>query len=188
MKRSKQQEFEELVRKHIHREGIEDLLSAIAKTDFYTAPASTRYHHSFEGGLAEHSIDVFYFLCDEMGITVHDYSMESIAIVALLHDVCKIGFYKVSTRNVKDEVTGKWTQQPYYTVDDLFPMGHGEKSLYMVNSHMRLTDEEALAIRWHMGGYEPKENYNYVSGAYNQSKLALLLHLADMRSTYIKGE
>ena len=115
-----------------------------------------------------------------------EFSKESIAIVALFHDLCKIGYYEVSSRNTKDE-KGKWIQVPYYTVEDKFPYGHGEKSVYMINSIMKLTDEEAMAIRWHMGLSE-KDSYNYVSKAFEMFPLALHLHLADMKSAHLMGK
>jgi hypothetical protein len=111
--------------------------------------------------------------------------MESMILVALLHDVCKIGFYKVSSRNVKNE-KGLWESVPYYSIDDSLPLGHGEKSVIMLLQDIKLTVEEMMAIRWHMAGYEPKENYNALSKAFSEFPLALELHIADMRATYLK--
>lgn len=182
--------FEAIARKYIKRDGLEKLLSSLSISDFYTAPASTKFHDAHEGGLVKHSIRVWEELENERYLYQYDLqlSLESIAIVALFHDLCKIGYYTVSMRNVKNEETGKWEQVPYYSVDDKFPMGHGEKSVYMIRQFMELTDEEALAIRWHMGGFEPKENYQYLGKAYSETPLALLLHLADMKATYLKQQ
>lgn len=178
--------FEKIAREFIKRDGIEALLGNLANSDFYTAPASTRYHHSIEGGLAQHTLEVFDHLITDLKWETK-FDKESIAIVALFHDLCKIGFYKVEMRNTKDE-NGKWVQVPYYTVEDNFPYGHGEKSVLMVSEIMKLTTEEMMAIRWHMGLGEPKENYNYVSRAFAQYPLALHLHIADMKSSYIDWE
>lgn len=180
--------FETLVRENIKRDGIEDLLTAIAKTDFYTAPASTRFHDAEEGGLVRHSIRVYEVLLKEnvppnLNLLPHE-NTERLAVTALFHDFCKIGFYKVEMRNVKNE-TGKWVQVPYYTIDDLFPYGHGEKSVYMVQQFIKLTDEEAMAIRWHMNGFEAKENHIYIGKAYNMFPLALYLGVADMKASYL---
>ena len=183
-----QKEFEDIARMYIKRDGLEELLTMLAKSDFYTAPASTRFHDSEKGGLVKHSIKVYLWLDSEFpnGYT-HGITEESAAIVALFHDLCKVGYYTIGSKNVKNE-QGKWESVPYYTVDDKFPMGHGEKSVYMVNSCMTLTTEEALAIRWHMGGFEATENYAYISKTYGENPLALLLHLADMKATYLPEE
>lgn len=160
------------------------------KTDFYTAPASTKYHESYDGGLVEHSYKVF----KQLQAEVHSYQLnydgvinpESVAIVGLFHDLCKMGFYKKEMRNTKDE-SGKWIQVPYYTVDDQFPFGHGDKSVILLREFIDLTIDEMLAIRWHMGGFEPKENHSSIGKAYEMCPLAVLLQVADMKATYLKG-
>ena len=81
-------------------------------------------------------------------------SEESFAICALLHDLCKANYYKRGTRNVKNDVTGQWEKVPSYSVEDLFPYGHGEKSVFLIERFMKLKVEEAVAIRWHMGGFD----------------------------------
>ena len=182
--------FETLVRENIKREGIENLLSAIAKTDFYTAPASTRFHDAEEGGLVRHSISVFEWLLKEnvppnLDLLPHE-NVERLAITSLFHDFCKIGYYTVEMRNKKDE-TGKWVQVPFYAVDDLFPYGHGEKSVYMVQQFIKLTDEEAMAIKWHMGAYSGQQDWNTLSKAYEMFPLALYVHVADMKASYLSG-
>lgn len=176
-----QERFEQWARTYITRDGIEGLLQVLAKSDFYTAPASTRHHNSFDGGLAEHSISVCRILMQDVG---KDFNLESLAIVSLFHDICKIGYYKVDYRNNKNE-KGQWEKVPYYTVDDIFPYGHGEKSVLLVQEHMKLTDEELMAIRWHMGAYEGQQAWNTVSTAFEKFPLALHLHIADMKSTYL---
>lgn len=179
-----QSKFEAVARQFIKREGIESLLSALARSDFYTAPASTRFHDSVKGGLVFHSMKVFNTLESDLDNNTEGITPESVAIVSLFHDLCKLGFYTEEMRNTK--VDGKWVQVPYYTVDDKLPLGHGEKSVMMVLQHMKLTTQEMMAIRWHMGGYEPKENYNALGKAYEEFPLAVYLHLADMKATYLK--
>ena len=106
--------------------------------------------------------------------------------LALLHDVCKIGCYKPSTRNVKGE-DGKWTQVPTFTYEDPLPYGHGEKSVYVVNGFVRLTREEAMAIRWHMGGFDEsvKGGSFALAHAFEKYPLAVKLHLSDLEATYL---
>lgn len=179
------EEFIKIVRENIKRDGIEDLLDYLETTDFYKAPASTMYHGNYEGGLIEHSLNVFKMLSGSYSSVISEYDMESIAIVSLFHDLCKANLYKVEMRNVKQN--GQWIQVPYYKTDEEFPFGHGEKSVYLLMKFIKLTDEEALAIRWHMGGFDQaiKGGSYALSGAYSKSLLALELHIADMRATYI---
>ena len=168
-----------------NREGMEDVISFLEKSDFFIAPASTRFHGNYEGGLAEHSLKVYEILKSkldkkEIDINVND---DTIIIVALLHDICKCNFYKVEYRNAKNE-RGDWEKVPYYTVDDTIPYGHGEKSVMMLTEYMKLTNEEKYAIRWHMGFSEPKEQYQTLGIAFKKYPLALLLFEADLESTY----
>ena len=183
------EEFIEIFKRHITREGADKLLDYLTnKSDFFTAPASARYHGSYEGGLCEHSLNVYHCLVDYLGrervqeLYGLEYSDESIAIVALLHDLCKIGCSKPGTRNVKDE-NGKWQTVPTYTFDDPLPYGHGEKSVYIVNGFIRLTREEAMAIRWHMG-FSGNEDPRTVGQALSQYPLAFALATADMEASY----
>ena len=176
--------FLELLRS-TKRDGIENLISFIEKTDFYTAPASTRFHGSFEGGLLEHSLKVYDILADKVKnypISL-EISEDTIIISALLHDICKVNFYKVDYRNAKNS-KGEWEKVPYYTIDDTIPYGHGEKSVMMISEYMKLTSEEKYAIRWHMGFTEPKELYNTIGAAFKKYPLALLMHEADLEATY----
>lgn len=131
--------FKEIFISQVTRPGAADLLAWLGTTDFFEAPASTRFHGAYPGGLVEHSLNVYYALLGQF--TIREYGGESVAVVALLHDVCKTGYYR-------RERDGK------YSVKDQLPMGHGEKSVYLVMKFMDLTDEEALAIRWHMGAYD----------------------------------
>ena len=180
-----EEKFIELL-KSTKREGIQELIKFLKeKTDFFTAPASTRFHGSYEGGLLEHSMKVYEILNFKVKNNVMDVYVpeDTIIISALLHDICKVNFYKVDYRNAKN-ARGEWEKVPYYTVDDTIPYGHGEKSVMMITEYMKLTPEEKYAIRWHMGFTEPKENYNTIGSCFKKYPFALLLHEADLEATY----
>lgn len=179
------EEFVEIYTRDIHRAGSEKLLEWLKTTDFFRAPASTRFHGACEQGLVMHSLNVHramtrYFL--EEGD-----NPESFAICALLHDLCKANFYKPGTRNVKNEATGQWEKVPTFTVEDAFPYGHGEKSVFLIERFMKLKTSEAVAIRWHMGGFDDAARGGSfaVSQAYDQYPLAVKLHMADLAATYL---
>ena len=183
------EEFFQIFQQYVTRPGSEKLLDWMdKKTDFFTAPASTRFHGACEGGLCMHSLNVYHCLNDYLArervtdLYGLEYSPESIALVSLLHDVCKIGCYKPSTRNVKGE-DGRWTQVPTFNFEDPLPYGHGEKSVYVVNGFVRLTREEAMAIRWHMG-FSGTEDNRLVGRAFVKYPLAFALSVADMEATY----
>ena len=185
--------FIEIFKSKIKREGADKLLEFICSpsSDFFTAPASARYHSSYAGGLCDHSINVYECLASYLDRPVAkekyglNYSDESIAIVSLLHDLCKMNVYKPGFRNVKNE-QGKWEQVPTFEFDDKLPYGHGEKSVYMITPFMKLTREEAFAIRYHMGfsGAGNQQEINNVSKAYEMFPLAFALSTADMEATY----
>ena len=184
------EEFLEIFQTHIHREGSAELLDYLLnKSDFFTAPASARFHGSYVGGLCEHSVNVFRCLKDYLArprtreVYGLDYPMESVAIVALLHDLCKIGCYKAGTRNVKNDTTGQWEKVPTFFFEDKLPYGHGEKSVYIISGFMRLSREEAMAIRWHMG-FSGTEDNRLVGQAFQQFPLAFALATADMEASY----
>ena len=181
------EEFIKIFNDNITREGSKNLLEWIQKTDFFTAPASTKFHGACESGLVMHSISVYKTMMEKHYDPNTD-SSESFAICALLHDLCKAQFYKQSTRNVKNEQTGQWEKKPYYTVEDAFPYGHGEKSVFLIERFMRLKPAEAVAIRWHMGGFDEaaKGGSFAISVAYEKYPLAVKLHLADLESTYLR--
>lgn len=195
---------------NILRPGVRQLVDHLANdTSFFTDPASTRFHMSCEGGLVAHSLHVYDRLKVLSVAYCMEYSYETIAVVSLFHDICKTGCYVPFTRNVKTYDTEKveaapsymrksdnqgtfiWEPVQGYQFNDPFPYGHGEKSVYMIQKYMYLTDEEAMAIRWHMGfgdlnfkagGYD-------VGNAFNKFPLAVLLHMADMSATYFdEGE
>lgn len=180
------QEFKRIFQEYVGRPGADKLLQWIESTDFFTAPASTRFHCACEGGLVMHSVSVYQVLRSKYFDEGID-SEESFAICALLHDLCKAQYYKISTRNVKNEETGAWEKKPFFQVDDAFPYGHGEKSVFLIERRMRLKIDEAMAIRWHMGGFDESVRAGgfALSQAYDKYPLAVKLHLADLESTYL---
>lgn len=183
------EQFIDIYTNKIKREGANQFLEFLLsdKSDFFTAPASTRFHGNYAGGLVDHSLHVYECLCDylqrERTKTYYhmNYSEDTIATVALLHDVCKINVYKTSFRNKK--IDGQWQQVPYYEFEDKIPFGHGEKSVYMLTPYMRLTREEAFAIRYHMG-FSGNDLPNSVGYSFEHFPLAFALSTADMEATY----
>ena len=181
------QKFIEYYQSNIRREGADRLLEWLQTTDFFTAPAGTRYHCACAGGLVQHSVNVYEVMMEKHFDPACD-NAESFALCTLLHDVCKAQFYKVSTRNVKNEQTGQWEKVPYYTIEDAFPYGHGEKSVFLIERFVRLKPAEATAIRWHMGGFDDAArggNFS-ISVAYDKYPIAVKLHLADLEATYLR--
>ena len=181
------EKFIQIYKEKITREGADKLLDYLTsdKCDFFTAPASTRYHGAYEGGLLEHSLNVYECLC-QIVPRLHEkygfeFSEESLAVAALLHDLCKVNFYKTEMRNVKKN--GIWESVPYFTIEDNLPYGHGEKSVYIISGYMRLSRDEAFAIRYHMGFSGPEDPGN-VGKAFELFPLALALSWADMEASY----
>ena len=168
----------------ISRQGSKELLDWMLKTDFFTAPASSKFHSAYEGGLCDHSLNVYNVMIDRYNDGKPD---ESFAIVALLHDLCKAQFYKLGSRNVKNETTGAWEKVPFYTINDKFPFGHGEKSVFLIERFIRLKVEEAIAIRWHMGGFDDAARGGSfaINGAFERYPLAVKLHISDIEATYL---
>ena len=180
--------FIDVYKKNIKREGAEKLLEYLLSSDFFVAPASARFHSSYEGGLVEHSLNVYDCLVSYLNTNRaketfgFSYSDESVAIVSLLHDLCKIDVYKKGFRNVKDE-KGVWQRVDTFDYDDKLPYGHGEKSVYIISGYMKLTREEAFAIRYHMG-YSSTEDARNVASAFEMFPLAFALSTADSEATY----
>lgn len=168
-----------------NREGVENLIGFLQKSDFFKAPASTRFHGCYEGGLAEHSMKVYEILKQKVKTSVLPIEVkdESLIIIGILHDICKVNFYKVDYRNAKNAL-GVWEKVPYYAVEDTIPYGHGEKSVMMISEYIKMTNEEKYSIRWHMGYTEPKELYTTIGEAYKKYPLALLMHESDLEATY----
>lgn len=187
---TKKEEFLNIYKSNILREGNDNLLEYLdsPQSDFFTAPASVRFHGSYEGGLLEHSINVYYCLKDylERERVKNTYNMsytdETIVICSLLHDICKVNCYVKGTRNKKDK-NGVWQTVPVYEYSDDMPYGHGEKSVYIISGFMRLTREEAFAIRYHMG-FSSTEPQNNVGAVFEKYPLAFALSTADMEATY----
>ena len=181
------EKFIEIYKDKIKREGSQNLLEWLEKTDFFIAPSSTKFHGNYEGGLVEHSVNVYNclkMLVNEYKKQFPDYEIsdETIAISALLHDLCKTNFYVKGFRNVKNEETGQWEKKEIYTINDKLCMGHGEGSVYMIQAFMKLNRDEALAIRWHMNGFDNAVRGGDFSmnGAKEQTPLVTLLQIADL--------
>lgn len=177
--------FIEICTTQIHRDGMNRLLDWLEKSDFYSAPASSRFHLSEEGGLCQHSLNVYDQLLSLCRGQYAEYCTaitdESIAIAALFHDLCKVHFYKTEMRNVKKD--GVWTSVPYYTIDERFAFGgHGSKSVFLAERFIRLTTEEAVAINCHMGLNEHERS---IGTAYERNPLAWLTHVADEAATFL---
>ena len=187
------EKFIEIYDKYIHRDGADKLLEWLDDTDFFEAPASTRFHGAHEGGLCEHSIHVF----EELVRLLRAYpeikvSGETAAIVSLLHDLCKIDCYKPELRSRKTgrlQRNGKpeWENYMGYSFEEQFNFGgHGSKSVFLTQRFLVLTDEEAVAINCHMGPWDrPSGDYS-IGNAFEQWPLAWLLHVADESATYIR--
>lgn len=183
-------DFIAIYEQNIRREGSAALLDYLKKSDFFTAPASSRFHLAEESGLVRHSLNVYFRLKElvenEAKPWAEKIGDESVAICGLLHDVCKISTYKIDYRNQK-QADGSWAQVPYYTIDEALPYGHGEKSVYIINGFMRLTREEAIAINWHMGSFDERNSHGgkVMAAAYEKYPLAVLTHAADLMASYL---
>lgn len=198
----KKQEFLEIVKNNIKREGVDKLIDWLVTTDFFTAPASTKFHSNYEGGLCDHSLNVYKrflrLLKDEYGDSLDEHcSAESIALMALFHDICKVDTFEKETKNVKEYYDGgsrkdskgyfDWVEKDVFVTNDQLPYGHGEKSVYILSGFLRLTRLEAMSINWHMGGfdYRVKGGSYALSDVFYSYPIALLLHIADMQATYL---
>lgn len=186
--------FQSLCRKYITREGLDSLLEYLDTTDFYTAPCSTNFHLNEEGGLCLHSMNVFhtaiaisqdiYKPAVESGTSPFqkDLSEESIAIATLFHDLCKCNFYK-KTEKWKKDADNRWVSYAGFAVEDKFPLGHGEKSLLIIHCHLKLSKEEMLAIRWHMGMFEMAPSGSSMVFSFREAldhyPLVSIVHAAD---------
>ena len=186
----------------VQRPGMDKLLEYIQKSDFYKAPASTKYHLACPGGLLQHSLNVLdalrgllswrsdgnweYRAAGKVVDTIPD---DSVIMMALLHDICKTHFYGTSTRNVKNETTGRWEKVPFYTVNDMMPLGHGPKSAMIIKQYTTLTTMEMYAIWHHMGMTGDYENDTAVGKSMEMYPAVLALHTADMMaSRFMEGE
>jgi hypothetical protein len=161
----------------------------LERSDFYSAPASSKYHENYEGGLVEHSLKVYEHLATLNYNKLLRFSESTVAKVALLHDVCKINFYKKGMKNKRLE-DGTWVRTEQYEINDSLPIGHGEKSVIVLLQHgVKLNEEEILAIRWHMGGYSASAK-DYIGGqalaeAMASNQLVVALQIADLMSVWL---
>ena len=183
-------EFIDIYTKYVTREGADSLLEYLTNSDFFVAPASARFHLCEQGGLCAHSLNVYKRLLALVRLEYGDnyqsvVSDETVAICALLHDLCKVNYYVTEYRNVKEGY--EWVKKPFYKVEERFPYGHGEKSVFIITQYMKLTVEEAMAINWHMGGFDERVRggSGALSEALSKYKLALLIHIADLQATYM---
>lgn len=192
VKMNSEEKFFKLINTYLNNvEGIDDLCTWLTRQDFFIAPASTKYHGNYKGGLCEHSVNVCECsvkLLNSEPFKGMNIDITSVVLTALFHDVCKVNYYSVATRNVKNEETGKWEKAPYYTVKDKFPAGHGEKSVMLIQRYVKLNPDEIMAINWHMGFSDNRAKdslgMSQISQAFKQYPLAFLLHTADMIATY----
>ncbi len=179
------QRFLDLCHSSIQRDGFDALLDWLCKSDFFSAPASTKFHGAYAGGLCQHSLDVLEYAEKLVFLSPKEISKESLTIAALFHDVCKVNLYKQDYRNQK--INGEWQQVPVYTIEERFHFGgHGSKLVYQVQWFMKLTQEEAVAINCHMGFSDGNPSVvRDVSNAFQQWPLAWIIHCADEAATYL---
>ena len=177
-------EFQRIAYRDIARPGIEPFMDWLESTDFYTAPASTRYHGACEFGLVQHSLNVHSQLIRLAEWYDCDATPETISLVSLFHDVCKANVYKTEIRWRKNSEQ-RWEQYPVYTFKEDFAYGgHGSKSVFLIQSFMKLSPEEASAINCHMGQWD-STNYSNPTEVYCRNKLAWLLHVADEAADFL---
>lgn len=176
----------------VKRPGIEGLITFLEQNDFFSAPASTRHHGAQDRGLVEHSLAVYNRLTKLIETFNLKYDRESVIICGLLHDICKVNYYKKAFRNKKNDDNGQWERIPTFQIEDQLPIGHGEKSVIILQRYIQLTDEEIVAIRWHMGGFD-EANSNYggsqcISTAMQKYPLLVALHMADLAAAYFDAK
>lgn len=184
----------------IEREGTEELLKYIKKSDYFSAPASTRFHSSEDGGLLKHSLIVMICLIQKRNspiwsVFLEKYSCSTLILLSLCHDLCKTYFYSPTWKNVKvysengskSDNGGRfdWETQQGFECKDKYPLGHGEKSCYFLMQFVKLSVEEYSAVRWHMGYSEPKEQYITLGQSMDTYPLVLALHEADQEATHL---
>jgi 23S rRNA maturation-related 3'-5' exoribonuclease YhaM len=167
----------------VKREGMTELIDFLLKSDYFTAPASTRFHLCYEGGLLEHSWNVFSNLLNHTHIYPKiNIAMDTLIICGLLHDVCKVNFYKQRTKK-SNNILGD------YEVIDSLPVGHGEKSVIVLQRYINLTDEEIVSIRWHMSAFDVGTTFGTQHYAYDTAirnyPLAVLLFTSDFEASSI---
>ena len=183
IEKNKTQFFDEL---STVKRDVSKLVEWLNKSDFFEAPASAKYHLAEKGGLCEHSLNVYTRLLSINREFLLEIDLDSIVITALCHDICKAYFYTTEKRNRKNEDTGKWEKYDAYTYADLFPIGHGEKSVIILQKYIDLSFAEALAIRWHMGAWNVTsfEETRMMGDACRMEKLVFALQMADQCASF----
>lgn len=171
----------------IHRSGMDNLINYLLSSDYFTAPASTKYHSNIPGGLAFHSLNVRNLLFEKNKQFNLGISEESINITGLLHDFCKVGFYTTGRRWSKDS-HGTWKSYETYLCKDNFPIGHGEKSVIMLQKYIQLTDIEIMMIRWHMGTSEEFCNIRSYFNAANKYPQIVIMQTSDFEASQLLEE
>lgn len=181
-----EEEFLRVLRENVNREGLEELIEWLLQTDFFVAPASTKFHSNFVGGLCLHSLYVYHRMVELNDYYQLNYSSDALAVCGLLHDVCKVNMYVQGERNVKDK-EGNWYKKPVWEIDEELPLGHGEKSCILIQRFISLAIDELLAIRWHMAGFDSavKGGDWSASKSNDKTNLVVLLQVADMISTNV---
>lgn len=173
--------------RRVDRPGVDQLVEFLNNSDFFTAPCSTQFHLAEPGGLAKHSLNVYQLLREKVERYGLDIPKESIIVCGLGHDLCKVHFYGTAYRNVKEN--GIWVEKQVYIVQDQLPLGHGEKSVIMLQDYIRLTPDEQMAIRWHMVAFDPGIHFGYPSGhpfrAASKNPLVVLLFTADYEASQV---
>lgn len=189
------EEYIGILKDYVSREGIDKLIAWLNAKDTKVAPASAKYHCSYKGGLVEHSLNTYRRLLRLVEMEYSDtecpYSNETLAIVGLLLDISKVGYYEIAERNAKDE-NGNWVKVPFYQAKDTSSRltfgSHSMNSLYMVSKFLTLNYDEELALLYHMGGFDASDDtisVKNISTAFAKSPLALLLHQADAQATFL---
>ena len=191
----KKQEFFETCLQSTNRKGIDKIIEYLRTSDFYFSPSSTKFHSNYPNGLLDHSIFVMSVALGLRETMVklkpefaNRISEESVIISALLHDVCKIGFYVPKDKWKKDE-NNMWISYQGYDVEDTFPIGHGEKSVILLQwLGLELTMDEMLAIRYHMGMWSSNMiDYGDTNRAYfravNMCPLLTIIQNADFMAS-----
>lgn len=161
---------------------IKSMIEWLRTTDFYEAPASTRYHESFKGGLLEHSLKVYDKMCKLCTLDeFNEVDKGSAALVTLTHDWCKIHKYEQYIKHVKDDKTGQWHDELAYKYSDKYiGLGHGPQSLMMLSQFCKLTFDEMAAIRWHMTTFDVTSyDLDDMTNCSSKIPLVLLTQFAD---------
>lgn len=182
------------------RNGIDSVITNLEGLGFFNAPASTAFHLNVPAGLLQHSVNVY---TEAMAIREKQIELrhgieskllvDSVAITALLHDVCKADIYKPAVK--KQKVNGVWIDVPGYDADySNFPLGHGEKSVIMLLKWgLEMTDDEIMAIRWHMNAWDlpfqsPESRNNFNAAKMRCPLLALIMSADSLASNILESK